>query len=125
MATSTNTLWLAADGIEWLVMFVADAYNTGGVPVDPPSAVGSFDGNCAAPGVRIQWDFDGAWDATIRRAEQAGQTCKSMVEKLTTEKWTVVAAVHHCGTGFESATPGQQKQATFHFLELHMHRALA
>ena len=94
-------------------------------PIDPPSAVGSCDGNCAAPGVRIQWDFAGAWEATILRGEQAGQTCKSRVEKLTAEKWTAADAVHHYGTDFESATPGGLKQATFHFLELHMQRALA
>ena len=83
-------------------------------------------GNCAAPGVYIQWDFFvGAWEATILRGEQQGETCKSKVEKLTTEKWTAADAVHHYGTDFESATPGQLRQATFHFLELHMQRTLA
>ena len=94
-------------------------------PIDPPSAVGSCDGNCAAPGVRIQWDFAGAWEATILRGEQAGQTCKSRVEKLTAEKWTAADAVHNYGIDFESATPDLVRQATFQFLELHMQRTLA
>ena len=57
--------------------------------------------------------------------DQKGQTCKSRVETLTPDKWTVADAVHNYGTDFESATPWQLKQATFHFLELHMQRALA
>ena len=73
----------------------------------------------------MQWDLDGAWEATILRGEQKGHTCKSGVEKLTTEKWTAADAMHHYGTGFESATPGHLRQATFHFLELHTQRALA
>ena len=96
-------------------------------PIDPPSAVAdaAAEGNCAAPGVCIQWDFAGAWEATILRGEQKGQTCKSRVETLTPEKWTVADAVHHYGTYFESATPEQRNQATFHFLELHIQRLLA
>ena len=128
MATSTSTLWLAEDDIEWLVTFVADECHTNVVPpFDPPSAVADADaeGNCAAPGVCIQWDFAGAWEATILRGEQTGQTCRSRVAKLTAEKWTVVDAVHHYGTEFASVTSWQLKQATFHFLELHMQRALA
>ena len=77
------------------------------------------------PGVRIQWDFEDAWEATILEGEQKGQTCMSRVEKLTLENWTAADAVHHYGTDFESATPEQRKQATFHFLELHIQRLLA
>ena len=81
-------------------------------------------GNCAVPGVRIQWDFDDTWEATILEGEHKGHTCKSVVEKLTLDKWAAVDAVHHYGTAFESATPEQRKQAAFHFLELHIQRLL-
>lgn len=125
LASSTTSLWLAEDDIEWLVAWLADEYQTGGVPLDDPAVAGeAAEGNCAAPGVRIVWDFAGAWVATILEGEQKGKTVKSFVEKLTLEKWTAVDDVHHYGTDFESATPQQRKQATFHFLELHLQRRL-
>jgi hypothetical protein len=126
LASSTTTMWLSERDVEWLVTCVADEYQTGGVPLDQPAVAGDEEeGNCAAPGVRIQWDFEGAWEATMLRGEQQGQTCKSMVEKLNLDKWTAADAVHHYGTDFGSATPKQLKQATFDFLELHMQRLVA
>ena len=124
LATSTTTMWLAERDVEWLVHWLADEYRTGGVPLDPAVAGEEANGNCAAPGVRIQWDFNGAWEATILEGEQQGNTCKSVVEKLTLEKWASADAVHHYGTDFESATPEQLKQATFHFLELYLQQLL-
>ena len=82
-------------------------------------------GICAVPGVSIQWVFDGTWEASLLEGEQQGQTCKSHVDKLSPDKWAVADAVHNYGTDFESATPEQRKQATFHFLELHIQRLLA
>ncbi len=127
LATSTTSMWLAERDIAWLVTCIRDEYQTGGVPLDAPSAVAGeeAEGNCAAPGVIIRWDFDGAWEATILRGEQKGQTCKSKVAKLTAEKWAVVDKVHHYGTDFASATPEERKKATWHFLELHMQGALS
>ena len=46
------------------------------------------------------------------------------VGKLTLEKWRLADAVHHYGAQFEAATPDQRKQATLHFLELHMQRTM-
>ena len=59
------------------------------------------------------------------RASTRATHAKPVVEKLTLDKWTAVDAVHHYGTDFESAPPEQLRQATFHFLELHMQRAMA
>ena len=124
-ATSTTCLWISEGDVEWLVTWLADEYRTGGVPLDDPAVAGEeAQGNCAAPGVRIVWDFSGAWDATILEGELKGKTVKSFVKSLTLEKWTAVDEVHHYGTDFESATREQLKQATFHFLELQMQTLL-
>ena len=121
LATSTNTLWLHSDDVGWLVTWLADEHQTGGIaPLEPAVAGEELKGNCLAPGVHIRWDFEGAWEATFLEGERKGKTVKSRVEKLTPEKWATVDAVHHYGTDFLAATPAQMKQATYHFLELHM-----
>ena len=121
LATSTNTLWLLCEDVGWLVTWLADEHQTGGIaPLEPAVAGEELKGNCLAPGVHIRWDFEGAWEATFLEGERKGKTVKSRVEKLTPEKWATVDAVHHYGTDFLAATPAQMKQATYHFLELHM-----
>ena len=66
LALSTSSLWLSTDDMEWLVTWLAAEYNMGGVPLlEAAVAEDGFEGNCAAPGVHIRWDFDGAWEAII------------------------------------------------------------
>ena len=123
LATSTNTLWLHCDDVEWLVRWVANEHKTGGIPtLDPAVAGEELKGNCSVPGVHIRWDFNGAWEATILEGWRKGTVVKSRVDKFTLEKWTAVAAVHRYETDFEAATPAQMKEATYHFLELHMEK---
>ena len=125
LASSTTTMWLSEGDVEWLVTWLADEYRTGGVPLDDPAVAGEVaEGNCAAPGVRILWDFGGAWEATILEGELKGKTVKSFVEKLTLDKWTAADEVHHYGPDFKPATRKQLKKETFQFLELHLQRLL-
>ena len=119
---STNSLWLSIDDLVWLVSWLADELETGGVPME--SAVADHEacheGNSQAPGFHIRWDFDGAWEAVILEGSQKGKTVKSFVDKLTLAKWEKADAVHKYGTTFEDATREQRKTATYHFLEMHL-----
>jgi len=78
LASSTTTMWLAARDVDWLTRYVADEYSTGGVAVDDAAVADDSDpavavaGNCRAPGVRIDWDFDGGWEATVLHGGNEG-----------------------------------------------------
>ena len=124
LAWSTNSLWIGIDDIEWLVTWLASEHGTGGVPLEA-DPLDELAPNCAAPGVHIRWHFDGAWEAAVVSGAEQGKKVKCYVEKLTLEKWTDVNDVHKYGVAFEAATAEQRKQATFHYLEQHLQRALA
>ena len=133
LAQSTNQTWISADDIEWLVQWLSDEYKSGGVAIDDGAPTDGLAPNCAAPGVHIRWNFDGAWEAIILEDASAvaggipntPQKLKSFVEKLTPEKWGVVDKIHNYGYSFGDATPEQRKKATFDFLENHIQRAVA
>ncbi len=133
LAWSTNQTWISTDDIDWLVRWVADEVSSGGIPVEDPEPAAGLAPNCAAPVIRIRWDFDGAREAIVLDQEPAvaaqnactPQETKAFVEKLTPEKWAVVDKVHDCGPTFEDATPDQRKRATYHFLGQHMQGVMA
>jgi len=58
-------------------------------------------------------------------AATKGTTVTSKVHKLNLAKWTVVDAVHHYDTDFESASEDQLKKTTFDVLEQHMQKVVA
>ena len=132
LAQSTNSSWISTDDVEWLIHWLVDEIGTGGVPIEDESAVG-LEANCAAPGVHIRWDFKGAWEAIALERDSAvaeqgvGDTvlARSLVSKLTLEKWEVVDKIHEYGVDFSAATPKQRKDATFHYLEHHMMHVVA
>ncbi len=132
LAQSTNFSWISADDVEWLIHWLVDEIDTGGVTIEDESAVG-LEANCAAPGVHIRWDFNGAWEAIASERDSAvaeqgvGDTvlARSLVSKLTLEKWEVVGNIHEYGVDFSAATPKQRKDATFHYLEHHMVHVVA
>jgi len=121
LAQSTNSACISTDDVEWLIHWLVDEIGTGGVTIEDESVVG-LEANCAAPGVHIRWGFKGAWEAiTLERdsavAEQGvGDTvlARSLVSKLTLEKWEVVGKIHEYGVDFSAASPKQRKDATFH-----------
>jgi len=121
-ATSTNTLWIAAEHIPWFVTWVAHEYRSGGVaPVEDP--LDSLESNCGVPGVHIRWDFEGAWEAVVLEGPTRGDCVKSCVAKLTEEKWAAVAEPGE--GGLDDATAERRKQATRLFLEGHMRSVAA
>ena len=132
IAQSTNSLWISSDDVEWLIHWLVDEIDTGGVPIEDESAVG-LEANCAAPGVHIRWDFNGAWEAIASERDSAvaeqgvGDTvlARSLVSKLTLEKWEIVDNIYEYGVDFSAATPKQRKDATFHYLEHHMVHVVA
>ena len=118
---STNSFWVSIGDLEWLVTWLADELETGGVPVASAVAgVGDLGQNSSVPGVHIRWDFRGAWEAAILEGSEQGQVVKSYVDKLTPEKWDKADALHKYGSTFQNATREQRKIATLHYLELHM-----
>lgn len=123
LATGTNSLWIAAEDIPWLVNCLADEVRSGGVPVPDDIRSGEelhLEENCAAPGVHMRWDFDGAWEAIVVAGQHKGKKVRSLVANLTDEKWRAAGV----DGSFASATPELKKQATFAFLEMHMRQAL-
>ena len=119
LAVSTNSLWLAVDDIEWLVLWLAAEHRSGGVTL-PEDPFASIDGNCSAPNVHIRWCFDGAWEAIVIAGPRKGEKVKSHVRNLTEEKWQQVADLHEYAVAYKDATVADLRLATFHFLEAHM-----
>jgi len=56
LAVSTNSLWLSIGDLDWLVTWLADELETGGVPMEDAVAVPdeALECNCQAPGVHIR-----------------------------------------------------------------------
>jgi len=120
LATPTNqSLWIEENDIEWLVTWLAAEHVTGGVPLQEDPLAGLAP-NCAASGVHMRWDFDGAWEAIIIAGPAKGHKTKSYVDKMTSEKWEKVASIHKYAVAYEAASAEDKKQATYHFLETHM-----
>lgn len=139
MKTGTDSLWLLAEDIPWLLRYLADEVESGGVPpIDDPDGEevqgGSLEDVEATETpqkpkqartalTQIRWDFAGAWTATMRSGPKKGTTITCKVENMTAEKWSVAAAEHEYGTTFEKATEAQKREATRHFLEIYVRNA--
>ena len=59
LALSTNSLWLSTGDLDWLVTWLADEVETGGVPMEDAvasdeAAVAALERNCQAPGVHVR-----------------------------------------------------------------------
>ena len=89
LATSTNSLWLAVEDVEWLVLWLADEHRSGGVALTEDHDESSA-GNCSVPNVHIRYCFDGTWQAVIIAGPRNGEKVKSHVRNLTEEKWKQV-----------------------------------
>ncbi len=129
----TNSTYIASGDVPWLIQWLADELEAGGICVEEgePAPLAQ---NCAAPGVHIRWDFSGAWEAialdnSFAVAGGAPATpqkaVRSFVDMLTPEKWDVVNKLHHYNSTLADATPDQRKKATFDYLEHHMMQRLA
>ena len=119
---NTSQLMLHQDDIFWLIEWLRDELDSGGVaplPVDDDSQ--HLQRNSAHADVHIRWAFDGAWEATYLSGPQQGASVKSYVDMLTAAKWDKVCrADGKDGSPFEAANQTARKQATRRFLELHL-----
>ena len=134
LAVSTNALAVSVDDIAWLVRYVADEISFGGVefhPHDDGDGAGEdgsavADGDCSSD-FQVRWDFHtgDAWQATFLRGPQEGVSYRSVVIKLTDEKWAEVAGNLGFSGTLQDADHEQRKTATRHFLECACKKMLA
>ena len=122
-AAGTTAMWISSEDVEWLVQWVADEYGTGGVAMIDEEA-DELEPNCEAPGVHIRWNFDDGYDAIGVDGPWKGNRTKSIVSKMTQEKWDVVDAIHHYAVTFAGASRDDLKRATWHHLEHSLKTAL-
>ena len=123
ITTSTNSLWIHADHIHWLVVYVADELSSGGVRV----AVAADDEcdqllpNTSVPDLHIRWDFASgdSWEAIFVAGRKAGVRVVSSISKLTTAKWNAIGGHERFGTSLDDATLQQRKDAVWRLLEIH------
>jgi len=126
IARGSNSMWIAKDDIDWLVHYLADEVAFGAVvcPEEPPAVA---EPNSSVPGLRIHWDFQSgnAWHAIFLEGPLKGQQFSSSVDKLTLEKWKVVADINNIKGTLAKATYEDRKCATLLFLEAHCRQLLA
>ena len=113
---TTNSLWLEAGAIPWMLRWLRDEHASGGVP-GPEDGPKELEPNCSVPGVHVRWDFDGGWEALVLSGPLTGRTITSKVHKLTEAKWDLAAARHQINATFGEADQSQRKTATKHYLE--------
>ena len=117
LGVSTNSMWMAIEDMPWLMSWIADEFETGGVPMIADDAEDALQPNCDAPGIHMRWDFDDAYEAIGVDGMFKGKKTKCVVSKMTIEKWQVVDAIYGYGVTFEAATREQLKDATWQYLE--------
>ena len=126
IARGSNSMWIAKDDIDWLVHYLADEVAFGAVvcPEEPPAVA---EPNSSVPGLRIHWDFQSgnAWHAIFLEGPLKGQQFSSSVDKLTLEKWKVVADINNIKGTLAKATYEDRKSATLQYLEAHCRQLLA
>ena len=95
MYKSTNSLWLHVDDVPWLVNYMMDELDCGGVPLLEPQAteVAVAVANSAVPDLNINWDFHSDTDqyiATFVAGPLQGTVVQSRITNLTAEKWASI-----------------------------------
>ena len=122
---STNSIWLRAEDIPWMIQYMADEVGPSGSQCVP--AIGLDDDETDAPnadGVLIEWDFEDCWRATCTMGPLAGQVFRCKVATLTKDKWDKVAETRSYTVSYEAADEEQRKQAAFDFLEDYCHQRM-
>ena len=80
LGKSTNQLWIAVEGVEWVINYVATEVALGGVPQVEAAAVA--EGNCEVEGLRVQRNFGAqAWRAELVTGKLKGRVVHSSVSK--------------------------------------------
>ena len=81
--------------------------------------------NCGCEGVRIRWDFEGAWEAIVLEGDKCGQKRRSCVAKLGEVKWNKMNGSAKFFITWGDITQEQKKAATKEWLEICMHTFLS
>ena len=121
-----NSLFISQDDVPWMLEYLRDEADGGGVaelPDDEDSQ--HLERNSAVADLHLRWAFDGSWEGTWLSGPRQNQSVKSYVKKLTNAKWdSLCEAAPDAWSGtYEQSTYARKKQATRHFLELHMRDA--
>ena len=125
LPTSTNSLWLRAEDIPWMIEFMADEVGPAGSQCVPPIDLDDDEmNNYNADGVCIEWDFEDCWKATCTMEPLAGKVFRCKVSTLTKDKWDKVAEACNYTVSYEAANKEQRKQAAFDFLEDYCHQRM-
>ena len=125
-------MWIDAASVPWLIAYLADEVNTGGVAVEPAVAGTSPAPNCATPGLAIHMKpQEGAMDTYEARFVEGPLKDTSMISNISTftqakwDKCQATAARWQCpGPLLADAQPDDVARAVAHFLELACARML-
>ena len=103
---STNSIWIRADDIPWMIQYVADEIGPSGSQCVP--AIGLEDDetnapNCKADGVCITWDFEDWWTATSTMGPLEGQVLRCRVSTFTKDNCSRL--LKHAVMAFRSRRP--------------------
>ena len=121
LPTSTSSLWLRKDDLQWFLEYLADEVGPNGTQgvAQIQDCGGDEQPNCEAKDVCMEWDFEGIANATWAQGPLQGKSVKCKVSAFTEEKWTKMDAVHTYGVSYAEATALHLKQAAWHYLEAH------
>ena len=117
----TNSVWIAVADVPWMLTWLADEVESGGVAPLTDEAV-QLETNTSVEGVHIRWSFDGAWEAIILAGPKKGYTTKSYVAYMSPAKWAQCPQLRD--STFEDSSASERKAATKAFLEWHMRAVL-
>jgi len=120
-------LWILSTDVPWLVRYLADEIQTGGVAAPSGSALagGCLAANCQTPWLSLRVKPQGGrmnmYEATFVGGPLDGKILSSNTQKFDQAKWDTIVATGdqwRCpGPLITSATPDDIRRACAHFLE--------
>ena len=138
-------LWIAADCVPWLLAYLADEVNTGGVAIEPgepqppaaagtspPAVAGRIVPNCKTPGLAVNINLENGsmdkYEAVFVDGPLKGALISSKISTMNQDKWDkcqATAAHWQCpGPLLANAGPQDKARAVAHYLELTAARRL-
>ena len=120
----TTPIWIHEDDLPWLLRYLADEANEGGLPpieaIDDPAVAEQSEASAETPPKmarreRCRWDYAGTWHATIQKGPNRNTPMKCAVRDLTAEKWARVAKLFPGVTFEDAGEEDLQEAARFYF----------
>ena len=122
LPTGSNTIWLHKLDIPWLVCYMVDEYNSGGVQ-GLPADDDEDKPNCSVQGLCIEWDFESndrflaRWVSGPFKGER--NDVYSSVSSVTAEKWARANGEELTGKPFGQESCADRKTVVWKLLEMH------